>query len=352
MNARARAAAVLEVFGVYVAGPFVMLLLIRAFGLQITNPFERITADITDAELLTVTREMFWLLLLQYAGWFLLIIPINWWHRRRGPAAYGLTKAGHSWRTLLLAGVATAALAAWPSITILLIDAKYDIGETVPWRQALFDMSWRRWEFWFFMAVLSYGFIPVVEELFFRGYCQRRLAEDWGDGPAIVGTTLMFVFAHSQYLILNAYNVSFIASLLVLAIGVGVLFAWTRSLIPCMVTHALINVPMTPFWQALILVAFVIVAVIMSRRGLAVLKHVFSNASVPAWIALGIMGISWAIGAQRIEHLQWVAAAMILLAVTLEFWDRRRHRTTGFPSFVWYKADHKPQCTRKKPRRV
>ena len=46
------------------------------------------------------------------------------------------------------------------------------------WRQALFDMSWRRWQFWLFTGVLSWGFVAVVEELFFRGYCQRRLAKE------------------------------------------------------------------------------------------------------------------------------------------------------------------------------
>jgi hypothetical protein len=40
---------------------------------------------------------MFVLLMLQYAGYFLLTIPINWWHPRRGPAVYGLSRAGHSW---------------------------------------------------------------------------------------------------------------------------------------------------------------------------------------------------------------------------------------------------------------
>jgi len=37
---------------------------------------------------------MFLRLMLIYSGYFLLIIPINWWRRRQGPAAYGLTKAG------------------------------------------------------------------------------------------------------------------------------------------------------------------------------------------------------------------------------------------------------------------
>jgi membrane protease YdiL (CAAX protease family) len=324
MNIRGRAAAVLEVLGVYVAGPFVMTLLIRAFGLQVTNPLQKITVGITDAELITATHQIFVLLLLQYAGWFLLIIPINWWHRRRGPAAYGLTKAAHSWRTLVLAGVGTAALAAWPSMSVTLIDAKYDLGETVPWRQALFDTSWRRWEFWYFTAVGSYAFIPVVEEVFYRGYCQRRLAEDWGDGPAIIGTSLLFVFSHGQYLILNAYNVSFVASLLILAIGVSVLFAWTRSLIPCMVAHAIINVPMTPLWQGIVLAAFLIGAIIISRRALAVVKQVFSDASVTACLALGVIGIVWAIAAQRFEHLPWLAVTMLIVAIGLEFVDRRR----------------------------
>ena len=101
---------------------------------------------------------MFVLLMLQYAGYFVLIIPINWWYRRRGPAAYGLTRAGRSWRTLVLAGVATVATTAlviWPATILLMVDRVYKLGlgETVPWRQALFDTSWQRWEFWLFMAV-------------------------------------------------------------------------------------------------------------------------------------------------------------------------------------------------------
>ena len=60
---------------------------------------------------------------------------------------------------------------------------------------------------------MSYAVVPVVEELIFRGYYQRRLAEDWGNGPAIVGTACFFTFAHRPYLIANAYNITMIASL-------------------------------------------------------------------------------------------------------------------------------------------
>jgi membrane protease YdiL (CAAX protease family) len=90
----------------------------------------------------------------------------------------------------------------------------------------------------------------MIEELIFRGYYQRRLAEDWGNGPAIIGTACFFTFAHRQYLIANPYNITMIASLFCVAIGLGIVFAWTRSLIPSIIAHTIINVPMTPVWQA------------------------------------------------------------------------------------------------------
>ena len=318
MKRRAQIAAVLEVLGVYVASQFVMLLLIRALKINPSNPLTKISATVTDGELIDATRQLFVLLLLQYASYFLLIVPINWWHRRSGPAAYGLTKAGRSWSALLLAGGATAALAAWPATGVLLIDSLYDIGPTVPWRQAIFDTSWQRWEFWLFMAVLSFALIPILEELFYRGYCQRRLAEDWGDGPAIIGTSLLFVFTHSQYLVLNAYNISLIAGLLILSVGFGVVFAWTRSLVPAMFAHAVINVPMTPLWQGLLLATFVIAAVILARRGVVVAKDVFANMNVTGAVVLGGIGIAWAMVAHRFGWIQYAAAAMVLAAIVME----------------------------------
>jgi len=118
-------------------------------------------------------------------------------------------------------GLAVAAFAEWPVLSVNLVNAFYKLGDAVRWRQAFFDTSWRRWQFWLFSAVLSWAVVAVLEELFFRGYCQRRLAEDWGDGAAIVGTSFLFVFSHSQYLIPNAYNVGMVLSLLVLAVGFG-----------------------------------------------------------------------------------------------------------------------------------
>jgi hypothetical protein len=58
-----------------------------------------------------------------------------------------------------------------------------------------------------------------------------------------------------------------VASLFCVAIGLGIIFAWTRSLIPSMIAHAIINVPMTPFWQGALLLVFAIIAFFAWRVG-------------------------------------------------------------------------------------
>src|SRR5438552_6523838 len=104
---RKRVTGLLEVFGVYASGQLVSRGLIRLFGIRPVNPLAHFTASVTDAQLLTATWQLFVLLVIQYAGWFALIVPINWWHRRSGPAAYGLTRSDRSFGSLVLIGSAT-----------------------------------------------------------------------------------------------------------------------------------------------------------------------------------------------------------------------------------------------------
>jgi hypothetical protein len=54
-------------------------------------------------------------LVLIYLSFYVLILPIDWWRKRRGHSTYGLTRAGRSWKTLAVAGFVTAALVEWPS---------------------------------------------------------------------------------------------------------------------------------------------------------------------------------------------------------------------------------------------
>ena len=325
-----RAAALLEVLGIYITGAWLSdqasTLLVRWRLASEVNPFDLLTSHTTNADLLVASRQLFLVLIVLYGSYFALIVPVNWWYRRRGRAAYGLTRASLPWKTLILAGVATSALTQWPVLVHTLVDAVHPLGAMVPWRQALFDMSWRRWQFWLFMAILSYALIPVFEELIFRGYYQRRLAEDWGDGPAIIGTACFFTFAHKQYLIANAYNITMIASLFCMALGLGIVFAWTRSLIPSMIAHAIINVPMTPRWQAALLVVFAIGIFFAWRPGMRALKQVFKNTNAAACAILAVVLSLYVIAAGRTNRLTPIAAGMLAVALVIEAVDRRRNR--------------------------
>jgi membrane protease YdiL (CAAX protease family) len=317
-----RLAAVLEVLGVFLAGGLITDQLVRLSGIPVVNPLGGLTVHMNGSELIEAARQLFILLIFQYAGYFLLIIPINWWHRRRGASAYGLTKAGHSWRLLLLAGLGTAALSEWLVLGVGFLNSLHP-SETAPWRQAFFDMSWRRWEFWFFSAVMSWALIPVLEEVFFRGYCQRRLAEDWGDGPAILGTACLFTFEHTQYQIPNAYNAGMIVGLFMSAVGFGVVFARTRSLIPAIIAHVVFDIPMTPLWQGVLVAALILGALFSWRPGLAMVRRVFSRKEGAADWALIAIGTGCAIAGARVRGLEYVGIGMVVLAISLESIEAR-----------------------------
>ena len=323
-----RTAALLEVLGVYLAAGVledkIIELLARWHIASVVNPFTQLTDHSTGADLLLASRQLLLIWALQYGSYFLLIIPLNWWYRRRGPRAYGLTRAGHSWTWLLLAALAAACLSEIPVMIHSLVDAIHPLGATVPWRQAIFDMSWRRWQFWLFASIFSFAVVPVLEELLFRGYYQRRLAEDWGDSPAIVGTACIFVAAHKQYLIANAYNISMVACLFCLALGLGIVFAYTRSLVPSVIAHAIINIPMTPRWQVATLILFVLGFLVTFRVGIRAIKQVFRHPSPGSCALLALVGTGYVITSEHFAFMTTIALALLAVAVGLEWKERRR----------------------------
>jgi membrane protease YdiL (CAAX protease family) len=228
---------------------------------------------------------------------------------------------------LAIAGLGTAALSEWLVLGISFLNSLHP-SKTEPWRQAFFDMSWRRWEFWLFSAVMSWALIPIIEELFFRGYCQRRLAENWGNGPAIIGTACLFTFAHTQYQIPNAYNVGMIEGLFVSAVGFGVIFAWTRSLFPAIIAHMIFDIPMTSKWQGLVVIAMVVCSLFIWRKGLDIVRKVFSTGKRAAYWILTSLGAACAVAGSRIRGAEYIGLVMVVLAVAFEALDLRGKWTT------------------------
>ena len=114
-----------------------------------------------------------------------------------------------------------------------------------------------------------------------------------------------------------------IASLFCVAIGLGIVFAWTRSLIPSMIAHAIINVPMTPVWQGALLVVFAVGIFFAWPGGVRAFRQVFTNTTVAACAALAVLETAYVIAAGRIGSMTYVAIGMMLVAVALEAIDRR-----------------------------
>jgi membrane protease YdiL (CAAX protease family) len=324
-----RLTALLEVLGVYLAAGALEDLFIGLLAhwkiVSIKDPFALLTRHTSDADLLLASRRLLLIWVLQYGAYFTLIVPLNWWYRHRGPKEYGLTRGGHSIGWLLSAGLATACLFEWPVIVLSLVDAVHPLGAMAPWRQAFFNMSWQRWQFWFFAGVLSYVCVPILEELLFHGYFQRRLAEDWGDAPAILGTSCLFVFAHKQYLIPNAYNIGMIFSLLCVALGLGLVFAYTRSLLPSILAHAIINVPMTPKWQLLVLVGLLAGILFFFKPGLQAIRQVIGRPSVASCFLLASVGALYAISSQHFAFMTTIAIALVVAAIGLEWKIREQN---------------------------
>jgi membrane protease YdiL (CAAX protease family) len=143
----------------------------------------------------------------------------------------------------------------------------------------------------------------------------------------VIGTACFFTFAHKQYLIANAYNLTMIASLFCMALGLGIVFAWTRSLVPSIVAHALINIPMTPLWQGVLLIAVVIVMYFAWRGGIKAVVEVFRNSRLATCVLLALLETAYVMGNGRIPSLKYLAMGMLLTALVLEALDSREKPT-------------------------
>jgi hypothetical protein len=120
-----------------------------------------------------------------------------------------------------------------------------------------------------------------------------------------------------------------IVGLLLSAIGFGVVFAWTRSLFPAIVAHAIFDIPMTLSWQVLLVGAFVVGAIFIWRRGLAISKLIFSTGSGFAYGTLAVLGAGYVMAAARVRSMGYIAVGLLVLAVAPEAADRRRNQITA-----------------------
>ncbi|MFO7891636.1 MAG: CPBP family intramembrane glutamic endopeptidase [bacterium] len=324
--------AVLEVFGVYMVGQLIAFILIKLLQIDVVNPIEVLKAN-PDADLLEMSQKLGVILLLQYGGIMVPALLIGWWHRRRRLSDYGWTTAKRPLFHNVWIGIVLFTVAGLPGRLLEVVDRFIiPLGEKAITHEVIYALNWD-FKFWIFMAVGSYLLIPFVEEFFYRGYVQTRLAEDFDAPAAILITALFFTFSHSQYyLTLSAWTIGFLLTTLFTALAWGYIFFRTRSLIAPIIAHALVNIPVRG--AANIILPVVMIAVVVSYRKQIIkafknFAAIFKTSIFAKWetvvVSLGVIIFTVLIAvAQDIAVLFGIV--FLFIALVLEFFEKRKKK--------------------------
>jgi membrane protease YdiL (CAAX protease family) len=263
--------AILEICGIYMTGQLIAFILLQIMGIQIVNPLDTLREN-PNADMLEMSKSLALILIAQYAGIMIPAMAIGWWHRKRTLSAYGFQAKNPilcAKRPILgniLTGIVLFSVSELPAKILTAVDHVLPMGAKATTQLIAFSSDWSNYKFWIFMAVGSFVLIPLVEELFFRGYVQTRLAEDYGAPTAILVTAMFFMFSHGQYYeTLSPWTVGMIMTGVFSALAWGYVFYKTRSLIAPIVAHVLINFPVSGAADYILPVAMAILVVVFRK---------------------------------------------------------------------------------------
>ncbi len=235
-----RLAAVAEVTAVVFLGNVLLVYTERFLGLASWRGLQAHMTAAGRVDWLVLARVALVELLVKY-GWMLaLAFAIGWWHRRRRPAAYGLTRGGRSLVWLLVAGVVLAGPAGFLPYGFELLGRIAAPGGAV---QATLPPDHPGAGFYVYMAVAGFVLAPILEEILARGYMQRRLTEDFGPGAGILLVSAFFALAHGDFLQPSLAGAGDTLAVFAGALVMGYAFYRTGSLVPSIVAHGLLNFP-------------------------------------------------------------------------------------------------------------
>lgn len=234
--------------------PIILLIVFGLLARQLT-PFVGVEAGAAEAALLQSLPDWGVLALLegksQGVKWGMLLIAAWFIARMRG---YRLARPvsrdapSLSVPQLLLFGFAIAV----PIHLVAILPRWYHyniapLGDAPPIWDIIYGAQWTP-EFWLFMAVGSFALIPIVEEIFFRGYFLGSLNKRFSAFWAIIISAAIFALVHLQYVSADFFALYNLASVFL----VGAVYAWsvyfTRSLLPAIMGHAFGNFPQPLEW--------------------------------------------------------------------------------------------------------
>jgi hypothetical protein len=178
----------------------------------------------------------------------------------------------------------------------------------------------------------SFGLVPILEEIFWRGHVQSRLQESFTPTAAITITAIMFTFSHSQYHHLDIYHAATIAGVFASALVLGWIVHHTRSLVPAIVMHALLNVPTDGIWMYLVVGAMLAVIVLNRHKYREALRRIKTRIKQDRWSVVDSLGVLFvlAIILGLSQAPQWVMYAGYVglpMAIVISIFLRKRQAT-------------------------
>ena len=327
MNASRRVAAILEVIGVFITGVVLTRVIAQAIGLK-AGGIRNVQADVPP-DYLALAWTSAANLLLRYGIILALAFVIGWWFRRRCLADYGVTTARLSLRQILVIAVVLFSIGGLLPRLILFLKDYVALGRG-PEHWEILSATYS-FEFWVYMAVSSFGLVPIVEELFFRGYVQTRLTDGFGAPAAIVMTAVLFMLSHRQYFIASGVGIGMLLSLLIGSLIGGYARYRFGTLLPGIVAHAIGNLPIRGWVQALLLGAMLIIVLIARRAILAharELTALLASRGVLSGAAVAVVAIIGVLGIAILKPVALPALGLVALLVALEI-QRRNPRSVG-----------------------
>jgi membrane protease YdiL (CAAX protease family) len=273
-------AALAEVLGVFIAGNFTAGYLAPLIGIKpLGLAFQ--SGDPTKPDFIATSIGWLKVVCLQYACLLPLAFAIGWWRRRLTPRHYGVTRAGNPVWKLVALGLLVFALVALP-IKLLWMTKRFIALGPEPAYWALLDNPWTP-SFWLFLAVSSVVVTPMLEELFYRGYCQTRLEEEFGGVGAIWIVALFMTLGHDQYHHLSLLSIGTIVGLIPLSLGIGHVYWRSRSLIPAIVLHGAANFPTKGIYDFVLPATMVAVLILFRQKWLTIVWDFCRSMACKGW---------------------------------------------------------------------
>lgn len=244
----------------------------------------------------------------QYGGVVAVLLLLGLVRGRLKVRDLGLSRGRRSLGQLIVMGIVAGAVANIASTIIFAGKELFELGNDTPFWWALDRVDWD-WDLWLFMAVGSYALVPIVEEFAYRGGMLGSLARAFAPGAALLGIGILFAVMHSQYWSIGPIGIITLFSVVYAGAIFGYVFLRTGSLLPAIIAHAMVNIPVALEFEWV-------------RIGLTVVVIWFAHKHI--WQAMTRIAASlWSLDTLRLAGLAGLVFAGFWLATVQFALDRK-----------------------------